>query len=147
MVGSSRRTDGTPRFFCINVPRIDCFFSGTGDMFAALTVVRLREAVTSVDKLSSVSSWASPDDVEALDLPLAKAAEKVLASMHTVLQKTKEAGDKALAGLEQGAHGLEGSTEQLEYLRRTKAAEVRLVRNLEDLRHPVVEYEAKALDE
>ncbi|MCJ1396473.1 putative pyridoxal kinase [Xylographa bjoerkii] len=150
VVGSTRRADGTPRFFCINVPRIDCFFSGTGDMFAALTVVRLREAVSSTrisdtEELSSVSSWISPDDVDALDLPLAKAAEKVLASMHTILEKTKKAGDEALANLASGLPGIEGSSEKLMYLRQTKAAEVRLVRNLDDLRHPAVKYKAEAV--
>ena len=119
-------------------------------MFAALTVVRFREAVSSTkisgtQELSSMSSWLSPDDVNALDLPLAKAAEKVLASMHTILEKTKKAGDEALASQEGGALGIEGSSEQSVYLRQTKAAEVRLVRNLDDLRHPVVQYEAEAL--
>ncbi|MCJ1402467.1 putative pyridoxal kinase [Xylographa trunciseda] len=150
VVGSTRRTDGTPRFFCINVPYIDYFFSGTGDMFAALIVVRLREAVSSTkisdtEELSSVTSWISPDDVDALHLPLAKAAEKVLASMHTILEKTKETGDRALADQTSGASDMEGSSENLLYLRQTKAAEVRLVRNLDDLRHPVVNYKAEAL--
>ncbi|MCJ1437041.1 putative pyridoxal kinase [Xylographa pallens] len=150
VVGSTRRTDGTPRFFCVDVPRIDCFFSGTGDMFAALIVVRLREAVSSTkisdtQELSSVSSWISPDDVDALDLPLAKAAEKVLASMHTILEKSKKAGDEALASQEGGALSIEGSSEKSMHLRQTKAAEVRLVRNLGDLRHPVVQYKAEAL--
>jgi len=117
---------------------------------AALTVVRLREAVSSTkisdtEELSSVASWISPDDVDALDLPLAKAAEKVLASMHTILDKTKEARDRALADQIGGAPGIEGSSEKLMYLQQTKAAEVRLVRNLDDLRHPVVRYKAEAL--
>ena len=119
-------------------------------MFAALTVVRLREAVSrtkisDTQELSSVSSWVSPDDVNALDLPLAKAAVKVLASMHTILEKTKRARDEALASHEGGAPDIEGSSEKSMYLRQTKAAEVRLVRNLDDLRHPVVQYKAEAL--
>ena len=44
VVGSSRRRDGSARLFKVEVPVLDCYFSGTGDMFAALMVARLREA-------------------------------------------------------------------------------------------------------
>ena len=107
-------------------------------MFAALTVVRLREAVTHAG-LGNVKSWRSPDEVRAVDLPLAKAAEKVLASMHAVLVKTKKARDEAL-------EGMEGESEKVMHLRKTKAAEVRLVRNLDDLRDPEVEFRAQGLE-
>ncbi|MCJ1479819.1 putative pyridoxal kinase [Lambiella insularis] len=146
VVGSTRRADGSPRFFAVDVPRIDCFFSGTGDMFAALTVVRLREAVAAAG-LSDVVSWVSPDDVGAADLPLAKAVEKVLASMHAVLRKTKTAMGETLKGMEGGALDMEEVSEKRMHLRRTKASEVRLVRNLDDLRHPVGgEFRARALE-
>jgi len=59
-------------------------------MFAALMVVRLREAVSTVEGLSDKGSWVSNDEVEAPNLPLARATEKVLASMHNVLLKTKQ---------------------------------------------------------
>lgn len=146
VVGSTRRTDGTPRFFRIDIPRIDCFFSGTGDMFAALTVVRLREAAVAAN-LEKTTSWMSPDGVEASELPLAKAVEKVLASMHAVLRKTKTAMDETLKGMEGGALDMESASEAQRHLRKTKAAEVRLVRNLDDLRHPLVHnFKAKALE-
>lgn len=115
-------------------------------MFAALTVVRLREAITAAG-LGRTKSWVSPDDVQAVDLPLAKAAEKVLGSMQSVLQKTKTSRDEALKG-KAGPPGLidnEGGSEKRMHLRRTKAAEVMLVRNLEDLRRPWDEYRARAL--
>ena len=145
VVGSTRRTDGSPRFFKIDVPRLDCFFSGTGDMFAALMVVRLREAITTA-QLGSNSAWLSPDNVEPLDLPLAKAGEKALGSMHAVLAKTMERRDQILAGNGRGPMVVDES-EHRRYLRETKAAEVQLVRNLEDLRHPIVRYKAEALGE
>jgi len=129
--------------FKIDVPAIDCFFSGTGDMFAALTVVRLREAITAAG-LGRTKSWVSPDDVQAVDLPLAKAAEKVLGSMQSVLQKTMMARDKALEGMA-GVLDKEKDSEKSMHLRRTKATEVRLVRNLEDLRRPRDEYQVVAL--
>jgi len=110
-------------------------------MFAALTVVRLREAVMKA-RLGGVASWVSPDEVRAVELPLARAAEMVLASMHAVLVKTKAARDEALVGVEEG----EGMGEKVMHLRRTKAAEVRLVRNLGDLREPRVEFRAEGLE-
>ncbi|KKK24279.1 pyridoxine kinase [Aspergillus rambellii] len=99
VIGSTITSTGLPRLFRIDVPALDCFFSGTGDMFAALTVARLREAVfTAADPdLKNRKSWVSGDEVPATELPLAKAAEKVLASMHDVLEKTMEARDAELA--------------------------------------------------
>lgn len=146
VIGSTARTDLSPRIFKIDVPAIDCFFSGTGDMFAALTVVRLREAITEVN-LSGTKSWISPDNVKATDLPLAKAAEKVIGSMHAILAKTKEARDKELEGMggPLGVMEKEKDSEKRSGLRRTKAAEVRVVRCLEDLRSPRTDWKAEAL--
>ena len=144
IVGSSARADLSPRLFKIDVPALDCFFSGTGDMFAALTVVRFREAA-SQSGLVQKSSWLSPDEVEAIDLPLAKAAEKVLGSMQDVLVKTKHARDEELAHLMGSQGSLEKNSEKMIHLRKTKAAEVRLVRNLEDLRAPRAQFRAEPL--
>ena len=146
VIGSTARADLSPRIFKIDVPAIDCFFSGTGDMFAALTVVRLREAVTEA-KLSGTKSWVSPNNVKATDLPLAKAAEKVIGSMHAILLKTKEARDQELAGMggPLGVMEKEKNSEKRLGLRRTKAAEVRVVRCSEDLRSPRTDWKAEAL--
>ncbi len=117
-------------------------------MFAALAVVRLREAVTEAN-LNNTKSWVSPDDVKAVDLPLAKAAKKVLGSMHTILSKTKEARDKALEGMggPLGAMEKEKDSEKRLGLRRTKAAEVKIVRCLGDLRDPSLDWKVDALEE
>jgi pyridoxine kinase len=163
VVGSTMRSDGTPRLFKVDVPHIDCFFSGTGDMFAALTVARLREAVLVTDasqtsgsatRLCDRPSWVSPDDVQATDLPLAHAAEKVLASMHCVLEKTAEArsaelakyssagDDSATVFADLPADERKAALEKRAYLRQTKAAEIRLVRNVDLLKYPTVEFKA-----
>ena len=115
-------------------------------MFAALIVVRLREAVTEAD-LSGTKSWVSSNDVKATDLPLAKAAEKVVGSMHAILVKTKEARDQELERLggPLGVLEKEKDSEKRLGLRRTKAAEVRVVRCLDDLRSPRTDWRAKAL--
>ncbi|KAK1776800.1 Ribokinase-like protein [Copromyces sp. CBS 386.78] len=91
VVGSTMTSTRQPRAFQISFPTIDCYFSGTGDMFSALMLVRMREAVYNTPgDLTERESWLSDDSVDALDLPLAKAAEKVLGSMHEVLTKTAE---------------------------------------------------------
>ena len=146
VIGSTARADFSPRIFKIDVPAIDCFFSGTGDMFAALIVVRLREAVTEAN-LTGTKSWVSSNDVKATDLPLAKAAEKVVGSMHAILVKTKEARDQELERLggPLGVLEKEKDSEKRLGLRRTKAAEVRVVRCLDDLRSPRTDWRAKAL--
>ena len=115
-------------------------------MFAALIIVRLREAVANQD-LAQSKSWISPDDVEPEDLPLAKAAEKVLGSMQIVLEKTKVARDHTLESMggPLGVMEKEKSSEKRVHLRKTKAAEVRLVRNLSDLREPKSHFRAKTL--
>ena len=117
-------------------------------MFAALTLVRLREAVTE-SNLTGTKSWVSADHVKATDLPLAKATEKVLGSMHAVLLRTKEAMDQELEGMG-GSLGVMEKGEKSEKrtgLRRTKAAEVRVVRYLEDLRSPRTDWKAENLAE
>lgn len=102
-------------------------------MFAALISVRFREAVLAASpELSTMRSWSSPDDVQAAELPLAKATEKTLASMHTVLVKTAASRRKELAeGPEEDVE-----EEQARHLRVTRASEVRVVRYVDDLRHP-----------
>lgn len=142
VIGSTRTSEGKSRIFRVRVPSLDCFFSGTGDMFAALMVVRLREAVSKQPSLSRVQSWISDDSVGALDLPLAKAVEKALGSMQDVLTRTMVARDRELAEWEKEktAKLVRGEvveeSEKERHLRRTKAAEVRLVRNLDCLRDP-----------
>ncbi|KAL1311568.1 hypothetical protein AAFC00_001686 [Neodothiora populina] len=144
IVGSTATSDLKPRLFRLTVPALPVFFSGTGDMFAALMVARLRESCQAADLLTT-NHWQSPDDVEATELPLAKAAEKVLASMHAVLVKTMNARSEELKRLDDEAkHELNvgigeeaGQDKSLQrHLRLTKAAEVRVVRNWRDLVEP-----------
>lgn len=130
-------------------------------MFAALTVARLREAVFMADTdaestvpLRKTASWISPDFVPASKLPLAKATEKVLASMHGILEKTMIARDAELAQYppddedkpafpELDPSDRQIALEKRNYLRRTKAAEVRLIRNVSLLKKPEVDFRAE----
>ena len=147
IIGSTARSDFAPRLFKIDTPAIDCFFSGTGDMFSALMVIRLREAITRLN-LENTRSWLSPDDVKPAQLPLAKAAEQVLGSMNTILTKTKEARDKEIGemGGPLGAMEKEKDSEKRPWLRKTKAAEVKVARYLSDLRDPSLDFKAEALN-
>lgn len=145
VIGSTMTSDRRARLFKIAFPAIDCYFSGTGDMFAALTVVRMREAVWNTPGLATTASWRSGDEVDALDLPLARAVEKVLASMHEVLTKTSVAMDSSLKrrlseGLGGQANG--GLDEKRGRALKSKAAELRLVRHVDSLRVPKVQFRA-----
>ena len=125
-------------------------------MFAALTVVRLREAAAAAGLLDT-KAWMSPDDVSAVDLPLAKAAVKVLESMQVVLEKTMKNRQEAMDEYEKGGKkgsvgggvdGVDGgdSEGKKRYLTETRAAEIRVVRNVKDLKEPEHRYKAEALE-
>jgi len=156
VVGSEKKSDGSARCFVVEVPVLDCYFSGTGDMFAGLMVARLREACNSAGTLRN-RGWASDDQVAATELPLAKATVKVLSSMSAVLEKTMDArntemekynGSNRRASVDpQDAEKQrqEDVDERMRFLAETKAAEVRAVRNAGDLISPKVRFEAKAL--
>ena len=144
VVGSSCTAgDSKPRIFSITVPALPIFFSGTGDMFAALMVARLQQEAAAAGLLG-VESWQSADGVVAEELPLAKAAEKVLASMHVVLKDTAVRYERQAALLREeegkgvGGQMTEEEKETARHLRLTKAAEVRVVKNAQALREPPV---------
>ena len=125
---------------------MDCFFSETGDLFAALTIVRLRETVLEAG-LSKITSWLPPDHVQAIELPLATATEKVFSSMHKILEKTKAARDKSMKTATGKSETLDNDENEKNkiHLRETKASEVKLVQNLRDLREAEVLFKAEAL--
>lgn len=156
VVGSERKSDGSSRCFVVEVPVLDCYFSGTGDMFAGLMVARLREECSQAGTLGK-HGWGSDDVVSATDLPLAKATVKVLSSMSAVLEKTMEARNAEMEKYEKSntrasvnpqdaeKERQEEVDEQNHFLARTKAAEVRAVRNARDLIHPKVRFDARGL--
>ncbi|KAI0442087.1 Ribokinase-like protein [Xylaria telfairii] len=149
VVGSTRTSDRKPRLFTIQFPVFNAYFSGTGDMFAALMVERMREAA---DSARHTASWLSPDDVEPTSLPLARAAEKVLASMHEVLARTCEhmpadlnaAVSRLAARRNVGCDVIRAESETM-HLLKSQAAELKLARNLGCLREPTIEYRAEKM--
>ncbi|KAM3564069.1 hypothetical protein ARSEF4850_002008 [Beauveria asiatica] len=146
VVGSTMTSTGRARLFKTVFPSIDCYFCGTGDMFGALITVRMREAVAYDDAGAHVMarpSWVSDDGVAAVDLPLARATEKVLASMHEVLTHTKDAMpdviNRTLAAMAE--HERRGDKQKM--VAGKKAAELQLVRNLDCLRRPQKKIEVR----
>lgn len=144
VIGSTATSDWRPRLFRVTIPAFPVFFSGTGDMFAGILVARLREAAQEA-KLLDRASWRSDDEVDGPDLPLAKATEKVLASMHAILKDTAEHYKKVSESfdveleqeLNQGTGEEAGEDNRVEkHLRLTRAAEIRVVRNTHALREP-----------
>lgn len=124
-------------------------------MFAALMVVRMREAVaysTADGDVRHTASWLSPDDVAPTNLPLARAAEKVLASMHEVLARTCEQIPSDLAAAVTRLASRRGVSEdavsadsESMHLLKSHAAELKLARNLACLREPTIEYRAEQI--
>ncbi len=127
-------------------------------MFAALMLVRLRQACLAAG-VTDRKSWISDDGVGATELPLAKATEMVLASLQMVLEQTLRARDAEVARLGEGgksmssSSGVEGVADddggdgeaKRRYLAETKAAEVRVVRNVRALCWPEERYKALEL--
>lgn len=117
-------------------------------MFAALTVPRLIEAVHAAStpecNLLSKASWRSPDNVAAEELPLAKACQKVLASMQAILATTVEQCEQkmeaydARVAKEGHAKGEEGEKdeEKRRHVALTNASEVKVVRFVKELVDP-----------
>jgi pyridoxine kinase len=113
-------------------------------MFAALTIPRLIEAVQAVPELSSKPSWRSPDDVPAEELPLAKAAQRVLASMQAILGRTTETCQESMKAYDARAakEGRRDSDEADEetikrrHLALMNASEVKVVRYVKELLDP-----------
>ncbi|GAO14380.1 hypothetical protein UVI_02055060 [Ustilaginoidea virens] len=143
VVGSSMTSAGNSRLFQITFPSIDCYFCGTGDMFGALITARMREAVGRVPGLVDRASWLSDDSVAPTELPLARATEKVLASMHEVLTKTRDdmqaVMDRTRASLAEEDRASGKGEQQI----KSKASELRLVQNLPSLQDPRVQFRAR----
>lgn len=145
VVGSTMSSTGKARLFKIVFPAIDCYFSGTGDMFAALMVIRMREAVSAIPGLGDEPSWRSPDDAPVLSLPLARAAEAVLASMHELLGRTSQGMTAVVERTRAELSDADRADDRKRQLVRSKAAELQLVRNLDCLRDPAVEFRAREM--
>lgn len=121
-----------PRPFMIQAPIIDGPFVGTGDLFASLLLTQLHPFTGHLLPRQPVS---------AIDLPLAKALEMVIASMQGVLRNTKAAMDRQM----EMDGDIASLTEKEKLVRVMRACELRLVGSQEALLHPEVVARAVAL--
>lgn len=154
VIGSTATSEMKPRLFRITIPKLPVFFSGTGDMFAATLVARLRQATQQAGVMNK-PNWRSDDDVAGPDLPLANATERVLASMHAILQDTAKHYEAKVSQWDEETKLQEGTGEEAEksqetqrHLMLTRAAEVRVVRNSKLLREPphLQDFKAQAVE-
>ncbi|KAH6638463.1 Ribokinase-like protein [Boeremia exigua] len=141
IVGSTATSSHEPRLFRISTPALPYFFSGTGDMFAALTVARLRAAVAqapAAHDLQRTPSWRSPDEVGATELPLAQAAQWVCASMGAVLGRVADGVGGKMAAFDErvGKGGGGGAREEERHWRLMDACEVVVPRYVRELVEP-----------
>lgn len=141
VVGSTMTSFKQARLFKILFPAIDCYFCGTGDMFGALITTRMREAVNAVPGLRERSSWLSDDNVPVTELPLGRAAERTLASMHEVLSRTRDAMPGVIERTKKTLSEEDNADVTKQHYVKTKAAELQLVRNLDCLRSPQQAFE------
>ncbi|KAF1349307.1 Ribokinase-like protein [Lizonia empirigonia] len=160
IIGSTCTSAYAPRLFRIDTPALPLFFSGTGDLFAALTVPRLIEAVRMAPpehELRDRSAWRSPDCVKPVELPLACAAQMVCASLAEVLSRTARVCAERMGGWEErvgraggaGVGGVGGTAMEKErHLALTAASEVIIPRHVDILLHPphVERFAARAVE-
>ena len=129
------------RKFVCDVEIVDGFFSGTGDLFAALLLARLRDQAEAAGLLGT-KGWVSGEDVvQAEELPLAKAVGLVLASMGGVLEKTRVERERRLEGVD-----LEALGEKELIVAKARASELRLVQSQQEILVPGVGVGARPLE-
>ncbi|RUS31795.1 Ribokinase-like protein [Jimgerdemannia flammicorona] len=118
-LGSHRATPiATPRQFFVSFPTYPGYFTGTGDLFSALLVARLTEA------LEEEEAGAGASDLS----PLARAVLKVVASVSQVVKRTRERQKNFVA---EG----EGKPGEAEIVRR---CELQVVQGKKEIENPVV---------
>ncbi|OLL22201.1 putative pyridoxal kinase [Neolecta irregularis DAH-3] len=126
-VGSTSKSDDTPRAFQIEFPLIDKPFRSTGDLFAALLIAQYDKICKAID-----------DETTVLGLPLLKAAEHAIGSMHGVLQKTLVHMEKELQ-----KHGEAGA--EMDVIR--KSSELRIVQSQQEILRPCEHYRGSILQD
>ncbi|KAG0067179.1 putative pyridoxal kinase [Linnemannia elongata] len=96
-VCSNRRSkDDTPRVFAIGFPTYDGYFTGTGDLFSALLVARLDEAVqqeagSSLEGQEKSAPVTNGHLGASKETALSRACIKVVATMRAVVLRTYQA--------------------------------------------------------
>jgi pyridoxine kinase len=134
-VCSSRHSkDDSPRMFAIGFPTYDGYFTGTGDLFSALLVARLDEAILqdeseSGPKQESLTPIADGHHFGAkAETVLSRACIKVVATMRAVVLRTYQA--------QKGATGRSLDREQASSAAVVKRCELQLIQSKKDIEQP-----------
>lgn len=117
----------------IQFPEVQGYFSGVGDMFAALTLGRFHpEASTSAQANQSANELT----------PIAKASELAIASLQGVLSNTCRVIDQleTESNADTDAEGNDGAQAKVDRMRRR---ELRVVQSKNEIESPTIAYRAK----
>lgn len=116
----------------IQFPEVQGYFSGVGDMFAALTLGRFHPE----------QGARRSNGVEKELTPIAKASEMAIASLQGILSNTTKVIDELEQGL-QGKQGGGGGDEAQEKVDRMRRRELRVVQSKKEIESPTIVYRAR----
>ncbi|EMR11741.1 pyridoxal kinase [Pneumocystis murina B123] len=124
VIGSSCKSDYTPRAVKITVPYYKQVFSGVGDLFSALLLGRLN---------NDIKLFPS-DEIPATSLPLTIALEIVVSSVQLVIRNTLKSIQDASV-----------DQDKLSKVEMAKLSELRIIQSQDCLKNPSIEFKAVVL--
>ncbi|KAF9956214.1 putative pyridoxal kinase [Mortierella alpina] len=124
----SSKVDQEFRVHAIGFPTYDGYFTGTGDLFSALLVARLDEAIREEVQAEFKMSPANGHEAKTQLGPLAQACVKVVATMKAVVLRTYQAQKGATAAALDRTQASSSAV--------IKRCELRLIQSKTDIEHP-----------
>ncbi|CAO3564801.1 unnamed protein product [Mortierella alpina] len=124
----SSKMDQGLKVHAIGFPTYDGYFTGTGDLFSALLVARLDEAIHEEAQSKLKTSHANGDGTEKQLGPLAEACVKVVATMKAVVLRTYQAQKGATATVLDRTQASSSAV--------IKRCELRLIQSKADIERP-----------
>ncbi|PWN19278.1 Ribokinase-like protein [Microstroma glucosiphilum] len=132
LVGSSRPSTDTPlKPWFIQFPEVRGYFSGVGDLFAAMTLGRFQNLT------------AQDVEAETSVTPIARAAELAVAVVQAVLAKTQKSMDALEQEVTEGSSGDDAQAR----VDRMRGRELKIIQSKREIENPEVAYQAKFFKE
>lgn len=125
------------RIWSIQFPEVQGYFSGVGDMFAALTLGRFHPE--SAQETPSNASAHHDDDNDELT-PIAKASELAIASLQGILSNTCRVIDQLESQRTDAEKAKDDAEAKVDRMRRR---ELRVVQSKKEIESPTIVYRAK----
>lgn len=134
LVGSTRLSgsSGSLRPWFIQFPEIKGYFSGVGDLFAALLIGRFQPS-------DGAAASPAPTDEHQLT-PIAQAAEQAIASVQAVLHRTLQTTQSLDDESSSSASNADESQRKVDTMRKR---ELRIIQSRKDIEFPEVKHHAK----